>query len=423
MRDVIATLGTLKTKFIAFVKTYPIFILINAIMVTVVVIISCLSISSILPIGPELNDFAAYYYSAKALVENPARLYDAEWLKLTYNVNAFRYFPTMAILFLPFTTLPLIAGYILFAIISFIINIVNIFLVWEIIQKVTKKVDQKFLTLCTATYFVLAFHIDLFFQGQVSCLLALMLLLSLYFYLEKRDVLGGIFLGLSLIIKPITFLQIIFILFTTLAAKDGKKMIKRALWIFIPLIPVILWFLLMPSYLDGFVRVNFVDTTRTSVNWSVSFSNFFVSILSTDFNGTFIVCLLASLAVGVIIIWKLKEERDRILFSFIFGILAYFLTMTDIWVLQLPTLFPFLLIGAAFIDTQKRQKQFYALYLLYPCAAEFLGLMAIDPNLIIPVIPIVSFAILLLAILTTGTFYQKSLQVQKDVIGEGEEKS
>ncbi len=412
MREVFSAF---KGKFMAFLKTYRVSIIINLIIVIISVTQSALHISGTLVFGPDMNDFSSYYYAAKVLVENPTHLYEGDWLTTvqngtTFNIFPFRYFPTMLILFfLPFTALPVAAGYVVFVIISYLLNLVNIFLVWEIAQKVVKKLDQKFLGLCTAAYFLFAFNIDFFIQGQVTCLLAFMLLMSLYCYLHGRDALGGIFLGISLMIKPITFLQIIFVLFSSLRVKDFKTTLKRAVWIIIPLIPDLLWFIFMPGYFQGFLRVNFIDTVRKTVWWSNSFSNFFVSILQTDFTITFIVCLVGSLAVGLLILWRLKNPLDRILFSFIFGMLAYFLTQIDIWNHQLPMLFPFLLLGAAYVFDQKSQKQFFALYVIYPCAAEFFFLMYLNFDWIIPVITIVSWSLLLLAILVTRTFYQVSV--------------
>ncbi len=405
-----------KVRFIALLKTYRVPILINLIIVTISVIQSTLHISGTL-VGPlnDLNDFSSYYFAAKILVSNPSQLYTADWLTtsingITFNIFPFRYFPTMLLLFfLPLTVLPLTAAYILFIIISYLLNLINIILVWEIAQKVVQKLDQKFLSLCTAAYFLFVFNIDFFIQGQVTCLLAFMLLFSLYCFLHKREALGGIFLGISLMIKPITFLQIIFVLFSSLRGKNFKTTLKRAAWIILPLIPDLLWFLFMPGYFQGFLNANFVSTARDTACWSNSFSNFFVSILHADFTITFIVCLVGSLAVGLVIMWKLKNPRDRILFSFIFGMIGYYLAQIDIWNHQLPMLFPFLLLGAAYFSESKPQKQFFALYVIYPCAAEFFFLMYFNIDWIIPVIIIVSWSFLLLAIRTIRTFYRVSI--------------
>ncbi len=414
MREVLANF---KAKFIAFLKTYRVSILINLIIVVLSVTQSALHISATLRFGPDLNDFSSYYYAAKVLVENPSQLYEGSWLTLTqngmiYNISPFRYFPTMLLLFFyPFTALPHTAAYIVFVIISHFLNLVNIILVWEIAQKVVKKLDAKFLGLLTAGYFLFAFNVDFFIQGQVTCLMTFFLLLSLYCFLQAREALGGIFLGISLMIKPITFLQIIFVIFAAIRAKDFKTTLKRALWIVIPLIPDLMWFLFKPGYLQGFLRVNnFVGSAHTDPWWSNSFSNFFVSVLHADFNGTFIVCLVSSVAVGCVILWKLQNARDRILFSFIYGIIAYFLTSIDVWNHQLPMLFPFLILGAAYFTTQKSQKQLLFLYVLYPCAAELLFLMIFNSYWIVPIITIISWSFLLLAILLTRTFYQVAIK-------------
>jgi hypothetical protein len=304
------------------------------------------------------------------------------------------------------TVLPLIPAYILFTIVSFFLNLANVYLVVGILRKFSKNFNQPVIEIFAATMFVLPFWIDFYIHGQISCLLVFVLLLSLHCYLKGRDIAGSLLLGLSLALKPITFFQIIFILGSCLLAKDIKLLLKRAIFILIPIIPDVLLFILVPGLFERFLSVGF--GTQSPAWFSISFSGFFRSIFDLqDTSGVFIACLVGSVIIGTVILWKIKSSQERILFSFIFGMFGYFLTQIDIWVNQFPLLFPFLLLAAGFLPKYIDQKRFFVLYLIYPAAAEFYNLyFSYDNAAIMPFIPIVSFSLLLLVGYYVLTIYR-----------------
>jgi len=400
-------LKNFKEKLVNFLRSYRISTPANAVYLIICVILTSIHISGNFIWGDQhLNDFSSYYYAAKELFQNPLHIYDEAYLAATYNVYVFRYFPAMlGIIFYPLTALPLIPAYALFTVMSYFLNLANIYLAIGIIRKFAKGFNQKVIEIFAATMLVLPFWIDFYVSGQISCLLVFVLLLSLRFYLNGREVWGSLLLGLSLVIKPITFFQIIFILVSTLLAKNVKTTIKRGILIMLPLIPDALLFLAVPGLLDGFLRVNFGGSSPAY--FSVSFSNFFVALLKIDFMGVFIACLGGSITVGILMLRKIKDPQQQILFSFVFGIFGYFLTQTDIWTNQLPLLFPFLLIAAGFLPRFVDQKRYFALYVIYPAAAEFFNLYFTYGNdAIIPFIPIVSWSLFLMVGYYILTVYQ-----------------
>ncbi len=395
-------LKAFKEKLIEFLKSYRISIPANAIYLIICLIITSMHLSGNYILGDHhLNDFSVYYYAAQELFKNPARIYDELYLEATYNVYAFRYFPAMlAYIFYPLTALPLVPAYALFTVLSYILNLANVYLVMAILRKFAKNFNQKVIEIFAAAMLVLPFWVDFYVAGQISCLLVFVLLLSMHFYLKGREVLGSLLLGISLVLKPITFFQIIFILVSALLAKDIKSVIKRGIFILIPLIPDALLFLGIDGLLEGFLQINFATTSPAI--FSVSFANFFVSVLNLHFRWVFFTCLGVSVFIGILILRKIKNPQDRILFAFIFGTFGYFLTQIDIWTNQFPLVFPFLILAAGFLPKYIDQKRFFILYLIYPAAAQFYNLYFAFSNIaegnaaIMPFIPIVSFSLLLL---------------------------
>ncbi len=406
------TLKVFKEKVVTFLKSYKISTPANAIYLIVCVILASVQISAILHgeipiIGDHMGDFAAYYYAAQEFFVNPTGIYS----QLYPYVYEFRYFPAMLIyIFYPLTALPIIPAYVLFTVVSYFINLVNVYLVVEILRKFTKNFNQKVIEIFAASMLVLPFWVDFYVQGQISCLLVFVLLLSLHYYLKGREVLGSLLLGISLVLKPITFFQIIFILVSCLLAKDIKSVIKRGIFILIPIIPDALLFLTVDGLLDSFLYINF--GVFSPAMFSVSLSNFFRSILGLPSNGVFIVCLATSVIVGILVLWKIKSPQERILFSFIFGIFGYFLTQIDIWTNQFPLVFPFLLLAAGFLPKYVDQKRFFILFLIYPAAAQFYNLYYSYGNAaIMPFIPIVSFSFLLMVGYYVLTVYRGTSQI------------
>ena len=182
---------------------------------------------------PALNDFGIYYKEAQWLVQNPLVTVTPQSVYPNQSITN-RYFPTILLLLFPLTQLPLIYAYGVFIGISVCANIINMYLTLAILRKITKKAENPLIERCVVAFFLLPFNIDFYVQGQISCILGLTLLLSLYFYLDKREVLGSVFLGLSMVILPICFFQIFFVLLAALSAKDLRMFFKRVVFIFSP---------------------------------------------------------------------------------------------------------------------------------------------------------------------------------------------
>jgi hypothetical protein len=397
----------LKEKLGALFKTYWFAIAANIFYLVTCTVLATIQLSGTPLLGTGLNDFSEYYYAAQVFVSNPVKIYDQTYLWNTYHAYPFRYFPTvLLVLFFPFTGLPLPVANVVFSILSFSVNLANVLLVQAIILKLMKDPSKKFLIQCIAGFIAAPFFVDCYFEGQISCILALMLLLSLYFYLSGREFLGSLCLGLSLFVKPVPFFQIFFILFAALAAKDVQLLVKRAFAIILPLIPDALFFLFTPGLLSGFINLNFVQFERTSASNSASFSNFLLSLLHLPSSYISMGCLGVMLVIGILVLWKLKSQESRIMFAFIYGMLAYYVTQIDIWANQFPFLYPFLILAATYISTQKGQKWFYSLCLGYALAGEALVVYFTNADAIIPIIPVIAGLLLALVIYITWAIYR-----------------
>ncbi len=411
----VVTRESFKEKVVSFLKAYKFATPGNAIYLIVCVIITSTQLRG--PpflFGDNLNDFSTYYYSALELFQNPVNIYNEAYFASKY-LFVFRYFPAvLAMLFYPLTALELIPAYILFSIISYILNLVNVYLVMEILRKLTKNLNQKFIEFCGASLLVLPFWIDFYVQGQISCILAFVLLLSMRYYLKGREVVGSLLLGFSLVLKPITFFQIIFICVSSLLAKDVKSMLKRGIFILIPLIPDALLFLTVDGLLEGFLSVNFATT---STAWfSVSFSNFFVSVLGLNFRAVFFTCLAVSIIAGILILRKIKDPQQRILFSFIFGCFGYFLTQIDIWLNQFPIIYPFLFLAIGFLPTYRDQKRFFIFYAIYPLISQFYTLYYFYGNAAIWFfIPVVSFSLFIMVVYYGLAVYRGNREIPSKI--------
>ncbi len=412
--------GNFKDRVLLFLKKYWYGVLIHITLATVSCILA-LFFHNLEVLPP--NDFAQYYFAAQELFHNPVNVYNPSYLLETYGVNAFRYFPTVLIVFFaPLSVFPLWDAFILFTIINVLICIYSVYLILEIIQSAGMKVDQRFLKVCVTGFLVFPFFFDFYFFGQISSLLGFLLLLSLYFYLKKRELLGSIFLGASLMVKPVPFFQILFLLFATLLSKNYKLLFKRFVFIIIPLVPDALIFLLVPGMLRGFLYVNFgIFGSRSSAGPTGSFSNFFVSEFAIPSSIVMLVCTVGVILLGLLLLRKIAKWEDKLRFSFIFGMLGYFIMQVDAWSSQFPYLYPFIIIALIYLSTEKARKSFLVLYFLYPIATEFFtfGLLlaltsvtmmiVISSLLLYVVIPVVSFSILFITIILSREIYKKTV--------------
>ncbi len=314
------------------------------------------------------TDYETYYWAGKVFYQNPALIYDTEYLMTNYGAYPYRYFPAFLLLMYPLLLMPQLDSFLVYSAMSIFFSIVNIFLVQESIRIINHgKLNATFEKLCKF-YFFLPFLYSTILVGQDSNFVAFALIFSLYNFLKKREALGSVFLGFSMVLKPAAFFQIFFAIIMLLRSKDLKSLVKRVLFIAIPLIPDLLLFLFIRNLFSGFMAVDFGEFQRTggipAFILGVSLGNFLIFALNANSSTVMIALILIFIAAGIFILAKLKNQQTQIVFTFTYGTVVYFVIQSDVWETQYAYLYVFLIIIGT-MSTFRKDKLFFVMYLLY----------------------------------------------------------
>ncbi|HME52167.1 MAG TPA: glycosyltransferase 87 family protein [Candidatus Lokiarchaeia archaeon] len=285
-----------------------------------------------------LNDFAVYYYSSVIFhTSNPLFIFDPLYERLFYNILVWRYFPSILILFTPLTLLPLIPAFAVYNGISVVLNVLTLFVGLMIIKQLDASKNRSYAILA-ALCFVQTFNIANFGAGQISSFVAFTSMLSLYFLMKKKEAAGYILLGFTIAFKP----AMIFVIILQIPARNLMRMIKRVIFIILPLSLDIALFLGIPGLLHQYIWVNF-DYFIGGFYPSVSLASILINIFPNLSISTPEFIIMA----GVLLIFafQLRKRVDPsqvILFNFVFGAFIYFISYGTVWDSQFVYLFPFL---------------------------------------------------------------------------------
>ena len=362
----------------------------NAVICIIVVIVTLFTAFDFV-FMPYLNDFSIYYYTSKTFFESdPTLIYNAEYMFETYSVLAYRYLPAELFVFYLFVPFGLNIAYVIFSAISYVLNLLSAFFLYRIAKKILKEgweVMRKYIIV----FFLMTFHFSNYMTGQVSAIIAFCVTASIYFYFSKRIALSSLFIGLSFFFKPISAFVIIF----SILASSKSHVLKRIIFIVIPLIPDAILFLTNRGLISGFIKLNFVDLNETSVTPSISFSNLF---------NTFGVSSTWVMIFGIVFLvssWFFisKHVKDKGFFAITYGILCHFLIMSAVWDTQVLFLYPVLAVVYAFYGNG----QSFKIYILYPLTCSLFAFAYAGFPLVILAV-IVSIATLLLSIFTISLF-------------------
>ena len=307
----------------------------------------------------DANDFLVFYRSAEVFLNNFQELYNPVKYGSAWE---YRYFPLSPLIFIPFYILGFDVGFVLFTISNFIINMLTCVILFRIINMLKPNQTEK--DKSNKIYYISVFLIGVpqlvnYFLGQINLYVTFLTLLALYIFLKydsiKWDFIGGILLGISVILKPITVLLIPFLILISINLKKKKinflvkRSILRLFSAIIPLLFNVFVFIIYPNLWNGFVEVNFTGSNPTDVSFSFSLTklimNFFV-YYNINFNQTlifFIVLIIFGLIGFLIYIFR-GNDKNSVLIGFIFGILITFISYFEVWEHHLLTLIPFLII-------------------------------------------------------------------------------
>jgi len=324
----------------------------------------------------DFNDFLVYHKVGEVFIHDIKNLYDP-----SNYLWPFRYFPLGAILFVPFSLMSFETAFILFNLFHLFINFMNCLILYKIIgliSQVKKNIEKTVFYL--SMYLVALPHVYNYAMGQINSLVSMFLLISLYIFLKydkiEWNLLGGLFVGVSINIKPITIFIIPFLISFRIISKRelNKKEITRSMariiGAILPLLINIPLFLTTPELLSGFLEINFKGTETLIINNSFSITKIIINALSMLGLETnllldlqiviFMIIFLLIGGTGFLIFMIRKVKKNSILYGFIFGIVIMLLVYFDSWDLHLIILIPLLLISIIYIGELQNDNDQYS---------------------------------------------------------------
>jgi len=300
------------------------------------------------------NDFLTYYNVGKQVITNLPDLYN----EANYDWP-FRYFPLSAFIFVPFYLLGYDLGFIGFQ----LLNLITTYSICVLMVKCisvnsnVEDLDKKRVILYISIFLLIIPHSINYILGQINLFVTFFLLISIYFFKTKKslfmEILGGICLGISIIIKPITVFIVPFLLLIKIDLKNKKinidffRSILRLVGVIFPLSFNILFFIFIPSLWNGFLEVNFLGSTPEIVNHSFSITRLVLNALNLSgiSGSSFIVFFVIFMLIGIFGIFiyfvKVNPQFD-ITHAFSFGLVIMLLVYFDSWDHHLVILVPIL---------------------------------------------------------------------------------
>ena len=312
------------------------------------------------------NDFLVYYEVGEVFITDINNLYSTEYLW------PFRYFPISAAIFVPFYLLGFDLGFVLFSFINLILNIGICILLYKIIILIKGKYHEREdnrIILYISLFLMGLPNLFNYILGQINLYVTILILLSLYIFLKHKSLkwnfISSIILGISVIIKPITIFMIPFLLVINFKFEQKKfnlnikRSLIRLIGVMIPLSFNIIFFLIYPALLRGFIITNFTGEEPIIVNHSFSLSklilNFFI-FYNISHNPLLILLLILFVVGGIgffVYIFR-KVYNNSIVFGYIFGILIMLLVYYDSWTHHLLALTPILIILIFYIPRNSK---------------------------------------------------------------------
>ncbi len=305
----------------------------------------------------EKNDFIIFYNVGNIFLNDIENLYNQ-----TYYLWDFRYLPLSALFFIPFSILNFQVAFIMFNICNLILNFLICIILFKIIMLIRNEdheKDDKRVILYISIYLMGLPHVLNYIYGQINLYITFFILLSLYIFLKydefKWQLIGSIFLGISIIIKPTAFFLIPFLIIFNFDFEKKKlrfdlfKSTIRVIGATIPVLLNFILFLLYPAIWEGFLDTNFTGSNPIALNFSYSITKIitnFCYFYNIPFNQIFVlfgvIGIVGGLGFMVFIINRL--EKDSIIYGYTFGILIMLLAYFDSWDHHLLNLTPILIL-------------------------------------------------------------------------------
>jgi len=323
------------------------------------------------------NDFLTFYNAGNLVITDLSKLYDAQ-----QYLFPFRYFPLAAYFFTPFSVLGLEVGYFVFQIFNFFLNLVNIYLMFKIIQiyknlssnanlgytlnnfkDVFYKVENESLLHQSAVFLIMLPQFMNYFLGQINILVCFFVLASLYYFLKggnRNDFFGSCLLGLGILIKPTLILILPFILLISYNRTSRKLTFKFKQSVIRLIGPIILigisgiFFLVYPEMLIGFVDLNLAGKYTYHVGGDLEINPSFsltrvililFDLVNLDVNNLLIfgIIILITLLPLYFLFISSTDKTNRLIYGYFSAITITILVYFDSWPHHIVVLAPFLI--------------------------------------------------------------------------------
>lgn len=305
----------------------------------------------------EKNDFIIFYNVGNIFINDIENLYNQ-----TYYLWDFRYLPLSALFFIPFSILNFQVAFVIFNFCNLILNFLICIILFKIIKLIRNndhEKDDKRIILYISIYLMGLPHVLNYIYGQINLYITFLILLSLYIFLKynnfKSQLIGSIFLGIGIIIKPTAFFLIPFLIILNIDLERKKlrfdffKSAIRIIGVIIPVLLNFILFLLYPTIWEGFLDTNFTGSNPIALNFSFSITKLitnFCYFYNIPFNQIFVLLGVLGILGGLgFIIFIIKRfEKDSIIYGYAFGIIIMLLAYFDSWDHHLLNLTPILIL-------------------------------------------------------------------------------
>ncbi|MEX2683073.1 MAG: glycosyltransferase 87 family protein [Candidatus Sigynarchaeota archaeon] len=304
---------------------------------------------------PYLIDYPIFYYVSRMFF-NPSEIlliYDTAYINATYHTMQFRYLPSFLLAWFPFTIPDLITSYYIFNFTCFVLNVVIMQLVVHIIEVHLHRPTTKASKLLLFIFSSALFQVGTFLTGQPVIIVAVLALLSLKKFLEKRDVAGSLLLAMSIIIKPVLYFTVLFVL---MSRKSSRSKLLYMGSIALPFLMDAMLFLNFPDLLRGFLNNNFSGGIERGF-FSTSVANLFYSIFMADPFLSFIITTAVMAFLGCAVTVKIQDNTKQMVFCFLFGIIGFMVAQIQMWPITLLIFFPFMQLGMVACDFKHIYRQ------------------------------------------------------------------
>ena len=359
-------------EFLQFLKEYKILVSIHVVLFLFSIVYVCFDYVFDFSGIKVLNDFAEYYYTARVFFqEGPTKIYDIAYM-LAMQVDSFRSLLAVLGYFYLFTVFQLVPSYVIYSLLALCINLCTMFMTLKTIKVIEGLAGGQAGLVERSRRFVMAFFVVIYFfeiymQGQVIVYVALCSVLGLYFFLTRNEIAGSLCLGISIVFKPIS----IFVVFFLLLDRDLKRVVRRLLFVIIPLLPDMLIFTLNPVLLENFIAFNtFGFRSLYSFYPAISFSTLLIEFADLSSLQAMIIALAIALILGLIVLRKMKNAQQKLIFAFLYGIGLYFFVQADVWTSQLLVLYPFLVLSFPFVEHAYKKNALFSFFICYPLVCE-----------------------------------------------------